>query len=75
MPGDDVGMYKRIIKGMEPPKEELDSDLVTLQQPVRVEAGGEKASKFLETNVVDRAMIFCPSLPYGTSTLPLVRTN
>ena len=75
MPGDDVGVYKKVIKQLEPLKQKMDFELVVAKDPVRSEEDGKRARVFLEVNHVDFTLIFCPSLPYGRSILPLVRIN
>jgi len=75
MPGDDVGVYRKIIKQLEPLKKEMDFDLVVVKEPVRSEEDGKRTRVFLEVNNVDFTLIFCPSLPYGRSILPLVKVN
>ncbi len=75
MPGDDVGVYKKIMKQMEPLKKDMDFDLIVESNPVRSESGGRKVKSFFEDNNVDFTLIFCPSLPYGRSILPLLKVK
>ena len=75
MPGDDVGVYRKIVKQIELLKKEFDFDLVTVNDPIKSEDDGKKTRKYLEDNNVDFTLIFCPSLPYGRAILPLVKIN
>ena len=75
MPGDDVGMYRKIIKQLEPLKNEYDFKLVIVNNPVKSEEDGKQVKAYLEDNNVDFTLIFCPSLPFGRAILPLVRVN
>jgi L-fucose isomerase-like protein len=75
MPGDDIGVYKKIIKQLEPLKKEFDFDLITVKDPVRSEDDGKRVKTYFDESNVDFTMIFCPSLPYGRAILPLVKVN
>lgn len=75
MPGDDGGVYRRVIKDMEKLKTEFDFDMVVLPEPLVSEDDGRKAREFMDRNEVDFTMIFCASLPFGRLMLPLARVN
>ncbi len=75
MPGDDVGVYKRVIESMRDMQEKLDFDLVVYEKPIKWEEDGRNARGFLEKEKVDFTLLFCPSLPFGRAVLPLVRVN
>ena len=75
MPGDDRGVYKRIIGSMEKLQEEMGFELVTLKGPVESEADGHKAREFFDGHAVDLTLIFNASLPYGRIILPLARVK
>jgi len=75
MPGDDVGVYRRVIPQMEELAKEHTFDIVYIPDPIRTEDDGYKAKAFMEDNRVDFVMLFCPSLPFGRSILPLAGLN
>lgn len=75
MPGDDRGVYKRVVGSMEKLQAELGFELVTLQKPVLSENDAEKARKFFDDKAVDITLIFNASLPFGRIILPLARVN
>jgi len=75
MPGDDEGVYAGIIKSMELLQADLDFDLAVLPDPLRSEADGEAARKFLDDRQVDLTLIFNASLGYGRVILPLARVK
>ncbi|MCP4400761.1 MAG: hypothetical protein GY801_26100 [bacterium] len=75
MPGDDVGVYKKVIESMKALQGRLDFELVVHEKPVKWEQDGREARAYLEGKNVDFTMIFCPSLPFGRAILPLVRIN
>lgn len=71
MPGDDVGVYHAIIPYMEKMAKEYDFELVVFPEPIRNENDGYKVQTFMDEQMVDFMMLFCPSLPFGRSILPL----
>ena len=75
MPGDDVGVYRKVSESMKEMQQRLNFELVVHEKPIKWEQDGMEARAFLESRQVDFTLIFCPSLPFGRAILPLVRTN
>jgi L-fucose isomerase-like protein len=75
MPGDDVGVYQAIIPQMEKMAKELNFEFTFVPDPIRSEDDGYKVKAFMDEKKVDFMMLFCPSLPFGRSVLPLSKVN
>ena len=75
MPGDDVGVYQAILPQMEKLAKEYDFDLVFVPEPIRTENDGDKVKAFMNQEKVDFMLLFCPSLPFGRSILPLAKVS
>jgi len=70
MPGDDEGLYKRIISEMDSMQEKLGYELLVVAEPLRSENAAERAVSYINANAVDLVMLFNASLPYGRIILP-----
>ena len=75
MHGDDRGLYKKIIKSLEPLKEKLSFELYLVNEPLESESDGVKARNFFDDKRVDLTLIFNASLGYGRVVLPLAKVN
>lgn len=75
MPGDDVGLYERVIADMTALSSRLGFDLSVLREPLRTEDDGRRARDFMDGERVDFTMVFNASLPYGRVILPLARVR
>jgi len=75
MPGDDRGIYKKIIKSMEELKDKMNFELVTVDRPLESEQDGRNARKQFEDKNVDFTMVFNASLGFGRVILPLAKVN
>ncbi len=75
MPGDDAGVYRSIIPQMQNLSTEYGFDLVYVPEPIRNEQDGYKVKAFMDEKNVDFMLLFCPSLPYGRSILPLAKVK
>jgi L-fucose isomerase-like protein len=75
MPGDDRGVYKKVVSSMEKLQKDLGFELAVLNNPVQTETDAERARKFFDQEAVDITLIFNASLPFGRIMLPLARVN
>jgi len=75
MPGDDRGLYARIIAFMEAFSTEKGFDLSVFREPLRSEADGEAARAFMDGEGADFVLLFNASLPFGRVILPLARVK
>jgi len=75
MPGDDVGVFRNVIPQMEKMAKENNFDLKYFPEPIRTEEDGFTVKSFMEEENVDFMMLFCPSLPFGRSILPLAKVK
>ena len=75
MPGDDRGLYARVVERMTALAPELDYDLSVFREPLRSEADGERARDFMDGERVDLTLLFNASLPFGRVILPLARVK
>ncbi len=75
MPGDDRGIYKKIIKSMEELKSKMNFELVTIDRPLESEQDGRNTRKQFEDKNVDFTMVFNASLGFGRVILPLAKVN
>ena len=57
MPGDDRGVYRRIVGSMEKLQKQMGFELVTLKKPVESEADGRAAREFFDGREVDLELI------------------
>lgn len=75
MPGDDTGVYKRVMESMRRMQAQFGFELAAYEPPIKWEEDGNKARAFLESKQVDFTLLFCASLPFGRAVLPVVRVN
>ncbi len=75
MPGDDRGLYSKVITMMKKLSSELEFDLVVVSKLLESEEDGINAKLYLEKNKVDLTLIFNSSLGYGRVILPLAKVN
>jgi L-fucose isomerase-like protein len=75
MPGDDEGLYSRIIEAVGEIARAEDFDFSVFQKPLRSEADGEAARAFMDGEDADFILLFNASLPYGRVILPLAKAK
>lgn len=75
MPGDDLGLWERVVADMTALARRLDVDLSVLREPLRTEDDGRRARDFMDGERVDLTLVFNASLPYGRVILPLARVR
>ena len=75
MPGDDRGLYRRIIDGMKKLSGELDFELECVETVITSEAEATAAVDRMNGSGVDMTLFFCASLPYGRTALPLAKLD
>jgi len=52
MPGDDLGVYRKVIAQIKPLEDKLEFDLAAVKDPVKSEGDGERAKVFLDISHV-----------------------
>ncbi len=75
MPGDDRGLYVRVIDRVTALSAERGFELSILREPLRSEEDGAKARDFMDGERVDLTLLFNASLPFGRVILPLARVR
>ena len=75
MPGDDEGLYARMVAALGDIARDEGADLSVVQKPLRSEADGEAARAFMDGEHVDFILLFNASLPYGRVILPLAKAK
>jgi L-fucose isomerase-like protein len=75
MPGDDAGLFEKILQTMEVGQSEWGYELVSHTEPLRNEDDAEKAREIMDAAEVDMMLLFMPSLPVGRVILPLAKAR